>query len=112
MLPKILLVVAALVFVFLIIVALRPGDFRVTRNGTINAPPAAAFAQVNDFHNWEAWSPWAKLDPNMQQAFEGPPSGAGAIYTWMGNSQVGQGRMRIAESRPNERVNIDLEFIK
>jgi len=28
--------------------------------------------QVNDFHQWDAWSPWAKLDPDAKITFEGP----------------------------------------
>jgi hypothetical protein len=41
---------------------MKPSEFRIVRSATISAPSPAVFAQVNDFHNWEAWSPWAKLD--------------------------------------------------
>src|SRR5215210_64080 len=75
MLKKILIVLAAIIAIFLIVVALQPSEFKVERSATISAPPAAVFDQVNDFHKWEAWSPWAKLDPNAKIAFEGPPSG-------------------------------------
>jgi hypothetical protein len=78
----------------------------------ISAPAPVVFAQVNDLHRWENWSPWAKLDPNMKVAHEGPPAGKGAVYSWAGNSKVGEGRMTIIESRPNELVRINLEFIK
>jgi hypothetical protein len=70
------------------------------------------FAQVNDFHNWKAWSPWAKRDPAMEETHEGAASGTGAIYSWRGNSQVGHGRMTISESRPGELIRIKLEFLK
>ncbi|MEY2465687.1 MAG: hypothetical protein QOD03_208, partial [Verrucomicrobiota bacterium] len=59
MLIKILIALAAILVVFVIIVAARPSDFRVTRSATIPASPEAVFAQVNDLHAWEAWSPWA-----------------------------------------------------
>jgi hypothetical protein len=78
----------------------------------MSAPATAPFAQVNDFHNWDGWSPWAKLDPTMKQTYEGAPAGTGAIYTWVGNKQVGEGRMTITESRPNEFVRINLEFMR
>ena len=45
------------------------------RTATIAAPPAAAFEQVNDFHNWKLWSPWEKLDPNLQRTYDGPAAG-------------------------------------
>jgi hypothetical protein len=112
MLLKVLVGLAVLLLVFAVVVLLRPSDFSITRSGTINAPPSAVFPQVNDFHNWEKWSPWAQIDPGMKQTYEGASSGQGAIYTWTGNSQVGQGRMTISESRSNERIRIHLEFMK
>jgi hypothetical protein len=101
-----------LVVVFVCIVALQPAHYRVERSATINAPAAVVFAQVNDFHKWNAWSPWAKLDPAMKQSFEGPQAGNGAIYTWAGNKDVGEGRMTITESHPSDLIKIKLEFIK
>src|SRR5262249_39093260 len=89
-----------------------PSEYRVVRSATMAAPPADVFAQVNDFHKWEAWSPWAKLDPTMQQIYEGPPAGAGAVYKWSGNRNVGEGRMTLAESQPNDRIAIKLEFLR
>ena len=109
MLKKILI---GIVVVFLIIVATRPADFRVTRSTTISAPAPAVFAQVNGLKKWEAWSPWAKIDPNMKQTYEGPASGVGAISRWAGNNEVGEGHMTITESRPNELVRFNLEFFK
>ena len=49
----------------------RPTDFRYVRVTTIQASPEQVFAQVNDFHRWEAWSPWAKLDPQMETTYSG-----------------------------------------
>jgi Polyketide cyclase / dehydrase and lipid transport/3-demethylubiquinone-9 3-methyltransferase len=112
MLKKILIAFAIIVVVFVVVVAMQPANFRVVRTAAIAAPPEAVFAQVNDFHNWEAWSPWAKLDPAMKQTYEGSPSGKGAIYTWTGNHSVGEGRMTLTESHPAEFVRIDLDFIK
>ena len=112
MLKKILIALVVIVVVFLIIVALQPADFRVTRTATMAAPAPAVFAQVNDLHKWEAWSPWAKLDPNAKNTFEGPPTGTGAVFAWAGNNQVGEGKMTITESRPNELVRFRLEFFK
>ena len=112
MLKIILIVFIVIVVVFVVIVALQPSEFRVMRSAILSAPSPAVFAQVNDFHNWEAWSPWAKLDPAMKQTYEGAPAGTGAIYTWAGNKEVGEGRMTIIESRPNDLVRIKLEFFR
>jgi len=112
MLLKILIPVAVIVLGFLAVVAMQPADYRVTRTATIAAPAAAVFAQVNDFHNWQAWSPWEKMDPAMKRTYEGAPAGRGAIYAWVGNKEVGEGRMTVTESRPNELIRIKLEFVK
>jgi hypothetical protein len=112
MFKKILIFLGVILAVFLVIVALQPADFRVSRSATIPAPAPAVFAQVNDLHKWQAWSPWEKLDPAMKRSFEGPPAGVGATYSWTGNKEVGEGRMTITESRPNELVLMKLEFFK
>jgi uncharacterized protein YndB with AHSA1/START domain len=111
-LVKILIGLAALVALLVIVVALQPSEFQITRTATVAAPASAVFAQVNDFHKWEAWSPWAKLDPAARNTFDGAPAGTGAVFAWSGSSKVGEGRMTITESRPNELVRIKLEFMK
>jgi hypothetical protein len=112
MLKKILIGFAVVLVAFLLIVAMQPSHFRVERTANITAPVPAIFDRVNDFHKWEAWSPWAKLDPAMKQTYEGAPAGTGAIYTWVGNKQVGEGRMTITESIPSDLIRLKLEFLK
>jgi len=112
MLPTILIVIAALIVILVIFISTRPNSFAVKRSLTIPASPAAVFSHVNDLHLWQAWSPWAKLDPNAKNNFTGAPSGTGASMSWTGNNKVGQGRMTIADSRPNEFIRFNLEFFK
>ena len=104
--------IAVIVVGFLIMVAMQPTDFKVERSATMRAPAPALFAQVNDFQNWQAWSPWEKVDPALKRQYEGPKAGTGAVYAWQGNKDVGEGRMTITESRPGELVRIKLEFFK
>lgn len=84
MLKKILLALALILVVFVIVVALLPANFRVTRSATFNAPAETVFAQVNDFHKWDVWSPWAKLDPNAKTLLTDlPPVSA---QSWRGRA--------------------------
>jgi hypothetical protein len=101
MLKIILIALPIIVVVLGIVVAIQSPEFRIVRTASISAPPPALFGQVNDFHKWEAWSPWEKLDPALKRTYEGAPAGTGAIYSWEGNNQVGEGRMTITESRPS-----------
>lgn len=112
MLKKIIVGLGLVIVVFLIVVATRPADYQVERKITISAPAAVIFSKLNDFRNWQEWSPWEKLDPKMKKAYEGPTSGVGAIYSWDGNKDVGKGKMTILESRLNEQVVIKLEFFE
>src|SRR6267154_3822760 len=112
MIKKILLGLVVIVVLLCVVILLQPATYQVERSTTINAPAEVVFAQVNDFHKWNAWSPWAKLDPAMKQTFEGAPAGNGAVYTWTGNKEVGEGRMTITESRPSDLIKIKLDFIR
>jgi hypothetical protein len=111
-LPKILVALVVIVGVFLAIVAIQPSEFTVSRSATIAAPASAVFPFVNDLHQWDKWSPWEKVDPAMKRTYEGPSSGLNASYGWAGNKEVGEGRMTITESKPNEVVRMRLEFFK
>ena len=108
----VLLSIVAILALLGIAVAVQPSAFSVTRSAEFTAPPAAVFPLVNDFHNWSSWSPWEKLDPELKRTYSGTQAGTGAQYAWLGNKQVGEGRMTITESRPGDLVVIKLEFIK
>lgn len=111
MLKTILIVVAVLIAGLLAYAATRPDSFRVQRSAILNAPPDRIAPLISDFHHWEAWSPWEKLDPAMQKTYSGAPAGKGAVYEWSGNSKAGAGRMEILDASP-AKVSIKLDFIK
>lgn len=112
MLKKTLMVVGALVLVLVVVIAMQPAAYRVERSATMNAPAAAVFAQINDFHKWDAWSPWKDLDPAAKITYAGPESGAGASFAWDGNDDAGAGKMTILESKAPEHLTIELEFTR
>ena len=109
---SLLFLLGLVVFILAIYISMRPEDFKVTRSASIAATPAALFEQVNDFHKWEAWSPWAKLDPNCKNTYEGPTSGVGAAFAWSGDHKVGEGSMKITQSRPHDVILLDLVFTR
>jgi Polyketide cyclase / dehydrase and lipid transport. len=109
---KILIGLAAVIVLFLIVVATRPSEYRVSRSAVINATPDTVFPHVNELRKWEAWNPWGKVDPNMKLTYEGPEAGVGASYLWAGDSSVGEGKATITDSKPAELVRLKLDFYK
>ncbi len=112
MISKILIVFGLIILILLVVIALRPNHFRYNRSATIAAPAAVLFEQVNDLHKFQAWNPWAKMDPNAKIIYAGPASGIGASYSWAGNSEVGEGTMTSIESRPPDMARFRMEFRK
>lgn len=85
--------------------------FEMSRSTTINAPADRVHSLLNDFREWQQWSPWEGLDPDLKRTFTGPATGVGSHYAWAGNKKAGEGTMEITESTPSS-VAIDLEFLK
>lgn len=112
MMQKILIGLIATIGSFVALILLQPSDYQITRTTTIAAPAQDVFAQIDDFHRWQAWSPWAERDPKAKASFEGPASGKGAVFAWSGNNEVGEGRMTLTESQPGALVKIRTDFVK
>jgi uncharacterized protein YndB with AHSA1/START domain len=112
MLRKIGIAVVVLLVLLIGVIYTRPDEFQVTRSRTMTAPPAAVYAQIADFRRWPQWSPWEERDPDMKREFSGSETGNGAKYAWVGNKDVGEGRMTITAAQPPERVAILLEFLE
>ncbi|HEX8613092.1 MAG TPA: SRPBCC family protein [Telluria sp.] len=112
MIRRIALVLVLLFIGILGMAAMQPDTFSVSRSLAIKAPPEKILGLVGDFHQWQSWSPWERLDPAMQRVHSGAPSGKGAVYAWTGNDDVGAGKMEITELTPASKVVIKLDFIK
>ncbi|MBV8879427.1 MAG: SRPBCC family protein, partial [Planctomycetaceae bacterium] len=110
--PKIVVGLIVVIGIFLVVVAMQPAEFTVTRSASVAAPASAVFPLVNDLHEWSKWSPWEKVDPAMKRSYEGPSSGVNAAYSWAGNNEIGEGKMTITESKAPELVRMRLEFFK
>jgi uncharacterized protein YndB with AHSA1/START domain len=107
----ILLLLGALVVVLIAVIALQPSTFAIERAIDIAAPPDVVFAHLASPKAMDVWSPWVKMDPEQKLSHEGPESGVGAIESWEG-PQIGAGRLTITGVKPNEEVEMRLEFTK
>jgi uncharacterized protein YndB with AHSA1/START domain len=105
------IVIAAIIAALLVYVSTKPDTFRIQRSAAIAAPPEKIFPHLNDLHAHHAWSPFEK-DPAMKRTHSGAPSGAGAVFEWDGNREVGKGRLAITESVPSSKLVLALDMIK
>ena len=107
---KVVAVIGVAFVGFLGVAAMQPDSFEVHREIDVKAPVDKPYALMSDFHQWEGWSPWAKLDPSMKTTYSGAPTGVGQVYEWTGNDKVGQGRMEITALDPGKKIEIKLDF--
>lgn len=85
--------------------------FTLSRTTRVEAGPVRVHALVDDFREWQRWSPWEGLDPDLHREYTGPDHGVGSTYRWAGNKKAGEGRMEVTASTPTS-VVVDLEFVK
>lgn len=110
-LKRLLLIVVSLAILFVIIGFFLPGEIKVARSITIDAPIEMVYDQVDNLHNWEKWSPWHKLDTAMKITYHEGGIGKGAGYSWTSNQRnVGNGTLTITDAKPFEFINTQMDF--
>lgn len=86
-----------------------PSQVHVERAAVVDAPADEIFALVSDFRAWQAWSPWAQLDPETAMTIEG--TGLGQTMTWVSdNPRVGQGYQQVTELEAPRYLKTHLDF--
>ncbi len=111
-LKRILIGVLTLLILLVAIGFFLPNKAIVTRTRTMKASASVIFTELNDFHHWADFSPWAARDPKMKVEYTGNPlGGPGSGYKWSGNHEVGEGEMTITASEPGKSVDIDMKMM-
>jgi len=85
--------------------------FSLSRSTRILARPTRVHALLDDFREWQKWSPWEGLDAGLHREYTGPDHGVGSTYHWSGNKKAGEGEMHLKESTETL-VVVDLTFLK
>lgn len=101
-----LLIILGLV---LAVAAFLPKTVDMGKSIEILAAENVIFNQVNNFKNWEKWSPFKSDD--MKTEYEGPVAGVGTKRTWTSES-MGSGSQVIEESTPFSHIKTVLDFGK
>ncbi len=95
----------------LVAAMLKPDVTHVERSRVVRADAAEIMPHLTDMELWVKWSPWAELDPNVKWTFSDPASGVGAWYEWVGNDDVGRGKMEVVSVK-DDAVGYALTFIE
>ncbi len=105
----ILIIVLVLLGLFLLISLFLSSSYNVSRTININGSQKAVFAQVNDFKNWEAWSPWLAEDSTMVFRYGDQTKGKGARYSWT-SEKMGNGNQQIISINGMDTLLTSLNF--
>lgn len=92
--------------------ATLPDHYEVRREATINAPAEVVFSMINEFKEWESWSPWGRRDSSLALTYGEITSGVGAQYSWVGDAELsGAGGMTITKSEPNQLIEFEIKMV-
>lgn len=88
---------------------LLPSKMHVQRTIFVECSQDVVYDLVNNFRNWQSWSPWKEEDSDMVASYTGPESGKGAKQTWK-SEKSGNGSMEIIDNSPPDMVRYDVSF--
>ena len=79
----------------------------IDKSIVIDKPISEVYSTIRDFNKWTAWSPWIITDPEAKVTVAADNNS----YEWVG-PVTGEGNMKITSEKENERIDIDLTFLK
>ena len=106
------LIALLIVAIIVMLAFLAPKRYEVSRSVIIDRPHSGVFEYLKYIKNQDHWSPWKKKDPNIKQEYFGIDGEVGFIAKWEGNSDVGSGEQEIVEIVQNDRIEVELRFIR
>jgi effector-binding domain-containing protein len=84
--------------------------FDIKESITIDAPLIRVRELIEDFNQWNAWSPWTVLEPSCKVTVLGKPKQPGHSMSWDGKL-IGTGQNTLVAIQ-DEQLNYQLEFLK
>jgi hypothetical protein len=109
MLKKLLTALGIFILVFVVVGALLPREYRVSRAVVVKADAAKVHALTNDLKRWDEWAPWKEGDPTIVTTFGATTMGVGASQSWTGKD--GNGRLTLTKSDPATGIAYDMVFM-
>jgi len=106
------IILLVLLGALLLMASREPDAFAIERSVVVSAPAEVIYPRIADLHQWDTWSPYEKLDPQMKKVFNGTPGATGASYYWSGNTKAGEGTMTVRELMPPSKITMQLDMLK
>lgn len=86
-------------------------SYHIERSIEIDAPKSLVYDQIRLFKNFNEWSPWLKMDPNVVVTYDGTDGEVGSSYSWAGNENVGKGK-ELLKALSADRIDLELQFME
>jgi hypothetical protein len=107
---KLMIIFGVLLALVIIAGVIMPTELKVERQVIINKPKDQVFSYLRSLQNGQSWNPWSKKDPNMKTELKGTDGTIGAVYSWVGNKEVGTGEQEIKNILEGSRIDFELRF--
>jgi hypothetical protein len=104
--------IAGLFLLILLIALVVKKAYGVQRSIVIGQPKHVVYDYLRHLLNQEKYSKWFMLDPNMKKTLTGTDGEVGVVYAWDGDKRAGAGEQTITQLVPNERIAIEVRFIR
>lgn len=102
-----------LIALILLLAAVMKKGYSLERSITVDKPLAETFDFISSIQNQYKWSKWANLDPNMKKSYTGTDKTVGFISKWESpHKNVGAGEQEIKKIIPNQRMEMEMRFLK
>ncbi|WP_111307503.1 SRPBCC family protein [Confluentibacter sediminis] len=94
-----------------IYIAVQPNEFSFSRSRVMKAPAPVIFKKINDFENWQVFSPWIERHPNTEITYGTKHFGVGATYNWHG-AVLGEGSIKTVAANENQFMSQHMSTLK
>ncbi|MEK6773514.1 MAG: SRPBCC family protein [Bdellovibrionota bacterium] len=101
--------VGILILIILLLPAVLPSQFSMSRSIEIDAPVGTVFTKLTDLNEYIKWNPFPEGDPTNTAQVSGV--GVGSFLIWKGD-KTGEGKMTITSIEPEQKIGIKMDFYK
>lgn len=108
---KIFLAVAILLVIWLVAPFFFPDTMVISRSIIIESPARTVYSKINDFRNWEYWSPWQTEKVQSTIEFRNNGFGPGSVLVRQsGISGSAEQKFTIVRTEPYNLIEVAMDF--